>query len=810
MPFACVRRFFIVFYRKSFKIIQNSLTLRQDETYYLIFITRLIILTDMARIIILLQLLILLYPALEARTIQGRVLSSNDSVPVAGAECKLSSEDKPILGGSTDANGGFIFETEVKSALKLEISSSGYSSTDILIESGNVNVNIGAIYLDQGRTLDELTVTGNPVVRFKGRTIVYPSSSDVRSSTTSISLFQKLPLPGLQADPINRSLSVDGGAPVILINGVPSSIDDVKALQPKDIEKVEYSRFTPARYADSGKTGFVNITLKERNDGGQVYLWGRSAVNTAFVDANLSASYHQGASQFTLFYSPSWRNYQKVYDNIEESFIGDDFRVDLEEHDRNPFGYHNHRISLRYDFCPSMKTLFSATVSIVPTYYKSRSISSTMDSQLGEYDNNNLSTSKDLAPSLDLFLRQDFNENNSLEIQVVGTISSSDYRRENKYLYPDGNDESYVMDVDSRRRSLISEISYIHNFSIGTTLSAGYQNTVSRSTNTYLTSDYKPVLTENNNYIYLRAGQSIGKVYLSLATGAKMFWIHNDLNRRNFIRNISSAQISWNINGQWNIQGSFRYSPEIPSLTALTDYPQQSTPYLFSNGNPDLKVAENFVYRIGVDFSLKKFQASFQSSYVDARNCVISDVFYEGNGKFLSQSVNSRYRRVFSNDLTLRLSDIYGFGANLYIGLSYYQTAGNEWRHSLTSFDGSISLWWNKGPFTISYWRKLPGKYLYGNKVGKDENGDALQIEWKPDRHWTIGAAWMYMFDKKGTRYPAWNNSSVNPSVRERYIMNNGNMVVLSVSYSADFGSIFRNRRRNLNNSDNGSSLLKL
>jgi len=66
------------------------------------------------------------------------------------------------------------------------------------------------------------------------------------------------------------------------------------------------------------------------------------------------------------------------------------------------------------------------------------------------------------------------------------------------------------------------------------------------------------------------------------------------------------------------------------------------------------------------------------------------------------------------------------------------------------------------------------------------------------------------MFDVKGTRYPSWDYSAVNPGYRDRYIKNNGNMVVLSVSYAADFGSIFRTTRRNLNNSDNGSSLLKL
>lgn len=764
----------------------------------------------MIRLTILTFTLLCSVSVLNARTIQGIVLSSNDSTAVAGASCRLLSDGRLITGASTGADGSFSLETGLKSALNLEISMTGYSPTDVIIEPGGRSLNIGTVYLDDGVTLDEVTVTGNTVVHSKGRTIVYPSGSDVSASGTAIGLFQKLPLPGLQANPVNRSLAVDGGAPVILIDGVPSTIDDFNALQPKEIEKVEFSRFTPARYADSGKSGFLNITLKKRNDGGQVYLWGRSAVNTAFVDANIRASYHQGASRFTLQYVPSWRNYQKVYDNVYESYIGDDFRVDLEEHDRNPFNYHYHSFRLKYDFRPTDKTLFSATLSATPNFSGRRAIAQTKDSQLGEYNNSNRTTSKDFTPSLDLFLRQDFNEKNSLEVEVVGTLSSSDYRRDNNYTFSDGSEDSYVMNVDSRRRSLISEISYIHNFSDRTSLSAGFQNTVSHSRNKYLSSDYEPVLTENNNYAYVRLGQSVGKFYFSVATGAKMFWINNDLNKRHFIRNLSSARISWDINNSWSLWGNFRYSPSIPSLTDLTDYPQQTTPYLVSNGNPELKVAENFFYGIGFDYSYRKFQLSFQSVYANTNNNVISDVTYMGDGLFLSQSVNAKYRRVFQNDLSLRISDIYGFGANLYMSLTHYRTAGDGWRHKLTSFDGSISIWWNKGPFTVSYWRKFPGKYLSGHYVGKDENGDSLQFEWKPDKHWTVGASWMYMFDKKGTRYPAWDYSSVNPSSRERYIKNNGNMVVLSVSYTADFGSIFRAARRNLNNSDNGSSLLKM
>lgn len=750
--------------------------------------------------------------AVNARLVKGIVFSSNDTTAVADATCRLVADGKDVAAAVTSADGSFVIDTDIRKSLNLIISKTGFSPTDIIIESGAKTINLGYIFIDEGLTLDEVTVTAQSVIHSKGRTIVYPSSADVQASSTAISLFQKLPLPGLAANPITRSISVDGGSPKILINGVPSTMEDVNALLPKDIEKVEFSRFVPARYADSGNTGFINITLKKRDDGGQVYAWGRSALTTAFVDANIRASYHQGPSQFTLSYNPSWRNYQQVYDYTTQSYIGDDFRVDLKEQDRNPFNYQTHNIGIKYDYSPTLKTLFSATFRINPSDSHRRAYGFSFDSVTGQYDYSTKQYSNDLTPSLDLFLRHDFNERNTLEAQVVGTINSSDYRRDNKYFnYTDepGREEQYIMNVDSRRRSLISQINYIHSFSDKTSLTAGLQNTISHSTNTYLDSDYKPVLTENNNYAYLRLGQSAGNFYFSLATGAKLYWINNDANKRSFIRNLSSANISWNINDKWNIYGYFQYSPSIPSLSSLTDYRQQITPYLISNGNADLKAPETFSYSLGASFTYKKFSAALQTSFVDISHAIISDVTYLGNKLFLSQSVNARYSRTFSNYVVLSISDVYGFGGSLYVNVSHYQTAGPSWTRKLTSASGSLSLWWNKGPVTISYWRQLPAKTLSGQMVSKDENGDALQVEYKPNKHWTLGAAWFYMFDKKGTRYPYWNYSAVNPSERDRYIKNNSNMVVLSACYTADFGSIFRTARRNLNNTDNGSSLLK-
>lgn len=745
-----------------------------------------------------------------SRDIKGVVLSDADSTAIIGAECLVKVGDKMIQGASTGADGSFEISTAEKGAMALEVTMTGYAPTEIVIESGAGNINVGRIYLNEAEALGEVTVTGKHMIDARGRTLVYPSASDIKASSTSVSLFSKLPLPGLLADPINRTLSVDGGSPMILIDGVPASMDDVNSLAPKNIERIEYSRITPARYADRGSSGFINITLKKRDDGGDVYLWGRSAVSTAFVDANLRASYHQGPSQFTVSYNPSWRNYKKVYDDKHQSFVGDDFRVDLDEHDRNPFNYFFNPMRLKYLYRPTSRTIFSATLMTSVMTNKREYMGTTIDSFLGEYSNHNISDGKSVTPSLDLYLSHDFNDRNSLELQMVGTIGYDDYHRTNLYDLPEGDPQAYVMDVDSRRRSLISEVSYTHTFSDRTSLSGGYQNTVSHSKNLYKTTDREPVLTENNNYVYVSLGQQIRRVYLSLSTGAKLFWIRNDDNKRHFIRNLTTVQGSWNISDSWNLGGAFLYSPSIPSLSSLTDYPQQVSPYLISNGSPGLKVAENFIWQLMPSFRKGKFSSSLFLSWTECRNAVIQDMFYLGDKMFLSQSVNSRRQRGYGGSLNMRLSDIAGFGANVTFTLSRYESGGEGWDNHLTSFSGSMSVWWNKGPWTVSYWRKLPGKYLSGHIVSKEENGDALSLEFRPDKHWNIGVDWMYMFDRKGTRYPTWNYSTVNPATNDRYIKHNSNMVVLSVQYVADFGSVFRSKRRSLNNSDSGSSLLKM
>lgn len=765
----------------------------------------------MLRYVVFCCFMVLACAGVSARTIAGVVLSEADSAAVTGAAVRLMHPDGSMVEGTlTGSDGRFALETSESGRLKLDVLLTGYSGPDIHIAEGRKSVELGTIYLTEGVGLDEVTVSAGTRFQSKGNTIILPSAADVKASSTALSLLQKLVLPGLDANPITRSISVDGGSPKLLIDGVPSTLADFNVLNPKDIARIEYSRVTPARWADSGAKGMIKITLKKRGDGGQVYMEGQSALTTAVVDAYMRLSYHQGPSQFAINYSPSWRNYTKVYDSSKSSYIGDDFRVDMDKFERSPFNYITNNLTLRYNYKPSERTLFSATFGLSTNRSKHRLTGEATDSWAGDYASFFLSHDKLVAPSLDLFLRHDFNDRNSLEVQVVGTLSNNDYDFLNRYDYTAGTTDSYLTDVEGRRRSLISAVSYVHTFDERTSLSCGYQNTVSHNTNTYRDSGVRPVLTENNNYVYARVSRQQGNVYLTVSSGVKLYWVDNADNRRHFVRNLTSMLFSWDFLKRWNLQGSFEYTPSIPSLASLTDHRQQTSPYLYHNGNPYLKTAESFDYRLLLTYQRDKFTVSLGGGYTDINNATIGNVIYLGDRKFLSQPVNIDRNNTLLGALNIGFSDVAGFGANASIHVKRTEVRGDGWRHDLTSAGADLSVWWNKGPWTIGYWQSFPSKSLYGHGLTRGEIGNALSVEFKPDDHWVFGAKCLYLFSKNGSSYLSKGLSEVNPNVSLRRFKSDRNMIMLSVRYTADFGSIFRTGQRSLNNSDKGSSIMKI
>ena len=73
-------------------------------------------------------------------------------------------------------------------------------------------------------------------------------------------------LPGLRVDVLSGQLATLSGKPLtILVNGIESNDNDLKALQAKDIRNVDYYVVPPARYADAGTV--LNIHTRAAENG---------------------------------------------------------------------------------------------------------------------------------------------------------------------------------------------------------------------------------------------------------------------------------------------------------------------------------------------------------------------------------------------------------------------------------------------------------------------------------------------------------------------------------------------------------------
>lgn len=129
----------------------------------------------------------------SARVIKGQVISAYDTTVVEGADCRLMSGDRQVNYWRSNDDGTFAVASDDEGTLRLEIEKERFSTTEILIKGGSDDVNLGPVFLEKGVELNEVTVTTNQVSHSKGRTIVYPSASEVKASSTSIELFQKLP-----------------------------------------------------------------------------------------------------------------------------------------------------------------------------------------------------------------------------------------------------------------------------------------------------------------------------------------------------------------------------------------------------------------------------------------------------------------------------------------------------------------------------------------------------------------------------------------------------------------------------------------
>lgn len=120
------------------------------------------------------------------------------------------------------------------------------------------------------------------------------------------------------------------GQATLYINGQKAGYREVKALRPKDIEKVEYFEMPVGKYA--GDKASINYIVKQRQTGGYVILDGTQDIGYTGGDYNAGLKVEHHNIRYTLFAGHSMERNGGIRTDKEETFHFQDNEVNRTTH----------------------------------------------------------------------------------------------------------------------------------------------------------------------------------------------------------------------------------------------------------------------------------------------------------------------------------------------------------------------------------------------------------------------------------------------------------------------------------------------
>ena len=183
--------------------------------------------------------------------IKGTIRNATDNEATEFVNVVLQTTDSVFVNGvSTNNNGSFIFNKVEAGNYRLVLSCVGYNTQYITLNGAKRNTDLGDIFLeDASVALEGVIINGSNQINRPDRKLVFPSERQMKVSTNGVNLLQELMLPRIQVNPMNNEIGISGGGELqIRINGVKADINEIKALRPADIIRIEYHDNPGLRY----------------------------------------------------------------------------------------------------------------------------------------------------------------------------------------------------------------------------------------------------------------------------------------------------------------------------------------------------------------------------------------------------------------------------------------------------------------------------------------------------------------------------------------------------------------------------------
>ena len=755
------------------------------------------------------------------RKLIGRLID-NHNLPVEFANIQLlNPKDSSFLcGGVSNANGDFVIPCQQKQAL-MKVSFVGYKTICKLVpiaRIGNVRMQANS-YLLKG-----VTVEAARVVEKVDRQIIFPTKEQVKTASNGYDLLDNLSLPTIIVNRAERKVqSLKGGDVQIRINDVKASMQDVLALQPDEVTKVEFINVPGLKYGDSNLDAVINYQVRRRYAG---YVGGVSTMQgtkTGFNNSDGYFKYNVKKSEFSINYSFSYRSVEeRSYESLGTYHLptGETLHRNYLGYD-SPFLYTTNNVQLGYNLSEPDKYTLNVRLNFFNYNSPVRGMNQLYQEsgKANQYLQNNRKMLEQI-PSLDIYYSLNMPHDQNLALNLVGTYIGTDYQyRMREYTFNKSPDESvknapltdYSYDATGRKRSLIGEGTYSKNWK-QMALSVGGQYNISHTDNIYVgSSNADTELKYSNLYLFTQLqGQQKWFSY-QVGVGATRSSIHQGEN--GYCKWLFRPQVTLQAKAsdRLSFKWSSKITSDIPSLSDLSELRQYSNSFEARDGNSGLKPFTGYNNTLSASWNIPLMSVYLEGNWTYYDKPIATSILPEkredGSYLFVSKPENQKshdYKHLLLTPEVHLIKD--HLDLNLMCEYQNVKTKGLDYSHEFNYFRYGAEIRYMTGNWNIGYGAYKVEKSFWGEKTNGGEPTSNLAVTYNY-KNWQFGVLGLFVFYPHGCVYK---DELFNKYVQQKNkvrLADQGNMLVFAASFNFSHGRRYHTGSRKLNNSDRDNGI---
>lgn len=743
--------------------------------------------------------------------LKGRIVSPG-SVPVEYANVILRNSDSVFIsGGITDQRGRFQMENIRTGNYNLQISSIGYETRNMNLTDLNKNIDLGNVVIDSTSiALDEVTITASHIINHPDKKIVLPTSAQIKASSDGLSLLQQLQLSRIYVDQMQRKISVSGGEVVQLrINGVEASVDEVNALRPEEILRIEHHDDPGLRY--NGADAVIDFITRRKESGGHITIDTQNSPHVWFGNNFLNAKVNYKKSEFSALYSGGYRSMDKMWRENSETFNFTDGSSLTRVEDGIPdkWARNWNYMHLNYNYQEPDKYFFNATlranVNGSPrTNYRSFLY------PVGHPENGvnmtDRSREKEVIPSLDLYYQRTLKNNQTVILNVVGTYISS----ENERSYIEKTEQEVLTDivsnVDGDKYSIIGEGIYEKGFK-NSKLSAGLKHTQSISDNEYTGNTVAQTkMRQSDTYAYVEFQQKINKFNYAVGVGGSRAWFKQKGEGYTNYNFRPTLRLTYNINDNMYLRYRGNIYSNSPSLSDLSETEQLIDSLQIRRGNPNLKPVTSIDNSLTYDMRYGLLSTNLHVAHSYQNKPIMEEVLRKDD-KFIRTVDNQKSWQRLATELEIKVGPIKDIlTVSFTNGLRYFDSKGNNYHHTHTNWYYRIEAMANYKNLSVMFQMQNHMNSLYGETLNHNENFHIVGVTYR-HKNLTFGVMSLNPFVDNWKA--GWENvGAYTPSKNWHYMKESSRLFAVKLSYNFSFGRKYQSASKRLNNEDTESGVM--